>query len=303
MTAEDAWRPLSIDIDQYRRGNRPLFIASLRSSIRQRHNGALDRPVSGDCSNKGCVSRHVAGPAVATLQTAMPLPNRVTPFGELIATPARGTLLGNRGGRFHGDGRTLTRRRWASKQWICCELQFKNRHRSVWGDGYTELFFLDEVTGLAAGHRPCFECRRAEAERFARLFSGIDANSAHSRASGNPELGPRFRGDERNAAARERISAPMMDRILHAERLDGRTKRVHRLAFDTLPDGAVIARGDAAFAVRGDKFLRWTPAGYAQALPRPPAGMADVLTPPSILAVLVAGYAPLWHKSATAASF
>jgi hypothetical protein len=233
----------------------------------------------------------------------LPLQNRVTPFGDFIATPARGTLMGNRGGRLHDAAQKLGARRWASKQWICCRLEFNNRHRTVWGDGYTELFFLDEVTAFAAGHRPCFECRRRDAEQFAALFSEVDPNSAHSRASGNPELGPRFRGDERNAAARERISAPMMDRILHAERLDGRTKRVHRLAFDTLPDGAVIARGDAAFALRGDKLLRWTPAGYAQAMPRPPAGMADVLTPPSILAVLVAGYAPLWHKSATAASF
>ena len=120
----------------------------------------------------------------------MPLPNRVTPFGELIATPARGTLLGNRGGRFHGDGRNLARRRWASKQWICCELQFKNRHRTVWGDGYTELFFLDEVTGFAAGHRPCFECRRREATHFARLFPGTDAMAGRPRTRVQPLAGP-----------------------------------------------------------------------------------------------------------------
>ncbi len=99
----------------------------------------------------------------------MPLQNRVTPFGELAVTPARGTLMGNRGGRIHSDSRTLGRRRWASRQWICCVLKFKNRQRDVWGRYYTELFFLDEVTAFAAGHRPCFECRRKDAEQFCSL--------------------------------------------------------------------------------------------------------------------------------------
>src|SRR5436305_14029718 len=97
----------------------------------------------------------------------MTLQNRVDPFGELIATQARGTLFGNRGGRFHRDDRTLGKRRWASRQWICCVLRFKERHREVWGRGYTELLFLDEVTSLAAGHGPCFACRRADAQPFA----------------------------------------------------------------------------------------------------------------------------------------
>src|SRR3569833_1900046 len=131
----------------------------------------------------------------------MPLQNRVTPFADLIADAARGTMFGNRGGKFHRDDRTLGRRRWASRQWICCVLDFKGRQRDVWGRYYTELFFLDEVTALAAGHRPCFECRRMDAERFARLFP-----RAHR--------------------------APAMDDILHAERLDGRTKRLHRRALD-----------------------------------------------------------------------
>ncbi len=102
----------------------------------------------------------------------MPLQNRVDPFGDLFADAARGLLMGNRGGRLHDGQRKLGARRWTSKQWICCRLQFKNRHRQVWGNSYTELFFLDEVTAFAAGHRPCFECRREEAERFAGLFSG-----------------------------------------------------------------------------------------------------------------------------------
>src|SRR5690242_6596295 len=199
----------------------------------------------------------------------MPLPNRVDPFGHLFATPARGMLMGNRGGRLHDADRVLTTRRWSSKAWICCKLAFNNRHRTVWGNSYTELFFLDEVTAFAAGHRPCFECRRKEAERFANLF-------------GNGT----------------RASAGEMDQALHAERLDGKAKRVHRLPIDTLPDGATIAREGEAFAVRSGALLRWTPVGYAERLPRPPGGHIDVLTPPSTLAVLARGYAPQWHSSA-----
>lgn len=198
---------------------------------------------------------------------AMPLQNRVTPFGELTSVSARGTLFGNRGGKFHRDDRTLGRRRWASRQWICCVLDFKGRQRDVWGRYYTELFFLDEVTAFAAGHRPCFECRRKDAQAFAALFP-----RAHK--------------------------APDMDTILHRERLEGRAKRRHRAAIDALPDGAMIAREDEAFALRGAQLLRWTPAGYDKASPRPRGAEADVLTPPSIIEVLKRGYAPLWHPSA-----
>lgn len=200
----------------------------------------------------------------------MPLQNRVTPFGELIATPARGTLMGNRGGRLHDAERKLTARRWASKQWICCRLDFNDRHRKVWGDSYSELFFLDEVTALAAGHRPCFECRRKDAEVFATLFSGKD----------------------------KRASAATMDEVLYAERLTGKAKRLHRRAIDPLPDGAVIALEGDAFAVRGEHLLRWTAAGYVDPQPLPRVIDVDVLTPPSILAVLLAGYRPRWHPSA-----
>src|SRR5262249_30089580 len=112
--------------------------------------------------------------------TGMSLQNRVDPFGELFASPARGTLMGNRGGKFHADDRHLTGRRWVSRQWICCVLAFKGRRRDVWGRYYTELFFLDEVTAFAAGHRPCFECRRKDAERFATLFSGTKKRVAAS---------------------------------------------------------------------------------------------------------------------------
>ena len=236
----------------------------------------------------------------------MPLQNRVSPFGALFISPARGTLMGNRGGRLHGADRTLSSRRWASKQWICCRLDFNNRRRTVWGNSYTELFFLDEVTAFAAGHRPCFECRRQEAESFAQFFMANDPNPAHSRESGNPErallwhqsvaLGPRFRGDERKKVTR--ATAAEMDAVLHAERCNGKAKRTHQRSLDELPDGTMIALRGEAFAVRGGQLLPWMPSGYAAAQPRPRGSNIAVLTPPSILAVLRQGYAPLWHLSA-----
>lgn len=178
--------------------------------------------------------------------------------------------MGNRGGRIHDAHRKLGLRRWSSKQWICCVLDFNNRHRKVWGDSYTELFFLDEVTALAAGHRPCFECRRKDAEHFAALFSG----------------------------KAKRASAPAMDLVLHAERLDGKEKRLHCRDIDELPDGAMIARDGEAFAVRGKHLLHWTARGYDAAQPRWRAIQVDVLTPPSMLKVLAGGYRPRWHASA-----
>jgi hypothetical protein len=217
--------------------------------------------------------KNFRGRGTSGVERKMPLQNRVDPFGELFADAARGTLFGNRGGKFHRDDRALGRRRWASRQWICCVLEFKGRQRDVWGRYYTELFFLDEVTALAAGHRPCFECRRAEAVAFADAWA-------------------RSHGDQR------RPSAPDMDGILHAERLDGRAKRLHRLAAKDLPDGAMVSIDGAAFAVRGDELLHWTPTGYGERRARPRTGALDVLTPPSILAALREGYAARWHESA-----
>jgi hypothetical protein len=204
----------------------------------------------------------------------MPLQNRVTPFGEFIAHPARGLFMGNRGGRIHDEAKRLTARRFASKQWICCAIAFKGRHRKVWGDSYTELFFLDEVTALSAGHRPCFECRRNDANAFAEAWG-----RAHGR----------------------RLRAGEMDAILHAERLHGRGKRLHRRSMGSLPDGAMIAIDAAAYAVRGDALLRWSAGGYVERRPRPASGDADVLTPPSIVAALAANYRPHWHDSAVTA--
>ena len=152
--------------------------------------------------------------------------NRVSPFGELCAFCARGLFMGNRGGRFHTDAKTLTARRWASRQWICCVLDFKGRRRDVWGRFYTELFFLYEPTALAAGNRPCFECRRKDAETFAEKW--------------------------REARRLSRLPyAPEMDDVLHHERLRGGAKRLHRRNLDELPDGAFAAFDQTAFAIQG----------------------------------------------------
>ncbi len=150
----------------------------------------------------------------------MPLQNRVTPFGDIIAHEARGMLMGNRGGRIHDPAtKTLTHRRWTSRRWIACLTAFKGRDRTVMGQGYTELFFLDEVTALAAGHRPCFECRRESARAF---FACLD-----------PPL-----------------STDDFDRVAHRDRLDeigGKRQFTARVA--DLPDGTVIVIGDKAYAV------------------------------------------------------
>ena len=203
----------------------------------------------------------------------MPLQNRVDPFGVLFAGAARGLLMGNRGGRIHDAGKSLGARRWASKQWICCVLEFNNRHRKVWGDSYTELFFLDEPTAFAAGHRPCFECRRKDAELFARLW------------------GMAF-------GLKERPRAAEMDDVLQGQRLDGRAKRHHQRDFSELPDGAFVVLDADAWAVCGSSLLRWTPSGYIERRTKPARGVADALTPPATLAVLSNGYAPRWHPSA-----
>jgi hypothetical protein len=197
-----------------------------------------------------------------------PLQNRVDPFGDLHANQARGLLMGNRGGRFHRPDRTLGAGRWTSKRWIACVCEFKGLRRSVWGDSYTELFFLDEVTALAAGHRPCFECRRADALAFSVAFGD----------------GAAMKADD-------------MDVILHAERLDGRAKRLHESSFENLPDGAMVALDGRAFAVRDDALLPWSFSGYGPPLEKPTRGRALVVTPPSVVKTLRAGYLPRWAPS------
>jgi hypothetical protein len=207
----------------------------------------------------------------------MPLQNRVTPDGEIVAHPARGLMMGNRGGALHDADRRLSRRRWVSRQWICCVLSFNGRRRQVMAPRrYTELFFLDEATALAAGHRPCFECRRQDFLRFARLWAEV-------RGGGG-----------------ERATAPAMDHVLHPERVGPTGRKVTYLAaLDSLPDGAFVRLDGRPHLVLGERLLPWTPDGYAAAIRRADAGeQAEVLTPRSIVAVLAAGFTPGLHPSA-----
>lgn len=190
----------------------------------------------------------------------MTLQNRVDPWGQLHASPERGTMLGNRGGKFHGDDQTLGKRRWASRHWIACELHYKNMHHEPMGRGYTSLFFLDEVTALAAGHRPCFFCRRAEAKRFL----------------GN-------------------VKVEDFDRQLHDERLNSPLP----MGEGDLPDGTMIEIDDAAYAVKDDHLLHWSFAGYTEKRARSPSMRGRLLTAPSIIVILRRGYEPRWHQSAT----
>ena len=205
----------------------------------------------------------------------MPRQNRVTPFGELIATPARGTLMGNRG-CLH-DLQQRIRRPFVGRRWIACVLQFKGRRRDVMAPGrYTELFFLDEATALAAGHRPCAECQR---ERF-RLFRAHWVLANRRRGSSQPSV------DE-------------IDRALHAERIAGRAKRTYVERLSRVPAGAMIAGDDGrAYLVQDGALAAWTPSGYAATSPRAADRSVRVLTPRSIVRAIAHGYPVAVHDSA-----
>jgi hypothetical protein len=213
--------------------------------------------------------------------SAAPIQNRVTPEGDIVATPHRGLMMGNRGGAFHLPERTLGHRRWASRQWIACVLEFKGRHRAAMmqPNRYTELFFLDEATALAAGHRPCFECRRRDAEHFAALWGQMRGWPAPARA-------------------------PEMDLALHPERVGAEGRKVtYRALLSALPEGTFVRLPDAgpqAYLIDGPDLLPWTPGGYGPRLPAPKRREVEVLTPRSIVAVLSAGYRPMLHPSAAA---
>ncbi len=189
----------------------------------------------------------------------MALRNRVTPFGELVADPARGLVYGNRGCLHDAAGGI--RRQWQVKRWIACRLEFRGRlRRPLLQPGrYTELFFLDEATAMAAGHRACAECRREDYVRLTEILGG--------------------RADD-------------IDARLHAERVDGRERRLHDAVFAELPDGAFVVHAGESWLIRGDELLRWTPAGYGERVPRP-GGRATLLTPPTLVTVLRAGWRPL----------
>jgi hypothetical protein len=212
-------------------------------------------------------------------EKAMPRQNRVTPFGEIIATPERATIMGNRGVLHDGAGNV--RRTWQVKRWLLCLLEFKGRHRTVMTPGrYTELFFLDEATGLAAGHRPCFECRR---ERFLAFQQAWQ--SGQPRPSSFP------------------ATAAAMDDRLHAERVGpNHTKPTFKSTLGELPDGVFVQRlaspRDAYMIWRGSLLL-WSPGGYREQVAHRRGEKVLVLTPKSTVAAIRAGYVPLVHPSAT----
>lgn len=204
----------------------------------------------------------------------MPLQNRVTPVGEIVADPGRGTLTGNRG-CLHGEDRELRASRWRSKLWICCVLDWRGRKRDPMPPGrWTALFFLDEATALAAGHRPCAYCRRADYVRFADAWRWAY------------NMG-------------ERPKAAEMDRRLHAERVDSRTRRqrTRPARVRDLPDRVMVRHDGVPALVLGDALLPWSFEGYGTPR-RPPEMEVEVLTPPSTVAVLAAGYRPLLHPTA-----
>lgn len=200
----------------------------------------------------------------------MPLQNRVTPFGELVASPGRGLLMGNRG-VLHDDNRRIVRSS-AVRRWIVCRLEFRGRYRVVMRPRrYTELFFIDEAAAFSAGHRPCRECRYGAYMRFRSLWETVH---------GRP------------------VSADAIDAQLHAERLHGRAKRTYRADVAELPDGTYVALDASAWLVWGRELLAWSDAGYAGRRARPASGQIEVHTPPSIVAVLTAGYRPGVHPTA-----
>jgi hypothetical protein len=198
----------------------------------------------------------------------LPRQNRVTPLSELVAHPARGLVYGNRGCLHDDQGRI--RRLQATRRWIACRLQFRGWQRKalLQPGKFTELFFLDEATAFAAGHRPCALCRREDYNRFLELTGAGSADE--------------------------------IDLRLHGERLDGRERRLHDARLAELPDGAFVQLDGAPHLLLGSELLEWTPAGYRSRVPRP-SGAGQLITPPSLVAVLRAGWepvVPLLHPSA-----
>jgi|SRR5215217_623256 len=190
----------------------------------------------------------------------MPLQNRVTPHGAIVAIPERGTLMGNRGVLHADDGEH--RRDWQLRRWIACRVEFQGRKRTLRQPRkYTELFFLDEATALAAGHRPCAECRREDYRRWQAAWP------------------------------RDDTGADAMDRVLHDDRLDGGAQRTFPARLGNLPDGVIVQRAGGAFLLWQDTLRAWSPAGYGPPEPARPAERVTVLTPLVTVATIAGGYA------------
>jgi len=207
----------------------------------------------------------------------MPLQNRVTPSGEILVSAARGTFMGNRGGALHNDQREIVRQ-YASRRWITCLLEFKGRRRTVMSPGrYTELFFLDEAVALAAGHRPCAECRR---ERF-NAFKEAWIRSL-GRRGGN------F------------LYADAIDMELHRTRMDRRKGKItYHAPLNSLPDGCFVQIAGSSYLVWGDTLLLWSPEGYLERHHRSNETVT-ILTPEPVVRCLRHGYRPAIHQSALA---
>jgi hypothetical protein len=202
----------------------------------------------------------------------MPLQNRVLPTGEIVAISERGLFTGNRGIIHDPATKTLLKRRWSSHAWLTCVLEFRDRSRQVMGArSWTELFFLDEATALAAGHRPCFYCRREDAMRFRAAW----------------EKGNRV----------SKVLASEMDAALHRERFAS-AKKLHPLpmGIEKLPDGAMVRSGEESFVIVQGRALLWSPSGYRKV--KGDIGDTKLLTPPSTLRALTAGYRVAVHPSA-----
>lgn len=212
----------------------------------------------------------------------MPHQNRVTPWGEIRALPGRGMLMGNRGILHDDEGRIA--RDQTTTGWVCCLTSFRGRRVPLAGPGhYTPLFFLDEPTALAAGHRPCSTCRRRAAQGYARAWRAAFGNESPLAPAMNARL------------SRERRVPYRGDKV------------TYRAALRDLPSGAMIERrlpGEAApsaWLVWNEALLRWTSEGYTASERRPPGdagGAVTVLTPAASVAVLARGYAPVAHPSA-----
>lgn len=200
----------------------------------------------------------------------MALQNRVTPYGDVVALPGRGLMMGNRGILHDEAGRIV--RPFAVKRWIACVLEFRGRHRTVMTPHrYTELFFLDEAAAFSAGHRPCAECRRADYNRFREYWA---------QAVGGP------------------TDADSMDLRLHADRLEGKKKRMYRAELSSLPNGTFIELDDHPWLLWGSQLYVWSDSAYTRRRARPPRGEVNVLTPRAIVEVFAAGYRPMLHPSA-----
>jgi hypothetical protein len=204
----------------------------------------------------------------------MPLQNRVDPGGAIIISPARGTMMGNRGGALHSDQRVIVRQ-FTNRRWIACVLEFRGRWRSVMSPGrYTELFFLDEAVALGAGHRPCAECRRERFNAFRRAWE-----RSHKR-----EGGP--------------LLAPEIDLELHRARIDKRGQKVTWEApLNTMPDGCFVRIDGSSCLVWGEALLEWSPGGYVKKHRRPDGLTVTVLTPEPIVQCIRHGYRPAIHES------